>query len=186
MCKVSMPSPQLPPVSSPPEAYLEIISSLIDSARNLLERGENLTPIAFVGNITRGEVVPVLMRTATESDKGEAAESIRRIAAMIDADFVFSVFEAWSLRPDKIHQMDAIMSKYGSISASPFAIDCVSLMLETRYGLWSSQERIQPKGYSKLKRTFGKARFRLFKETEGRFAGLLAETSQYAAPETLH
>lgn len=39
------------PVSTPPQAYMNIISSLIDRARGFLEAGEKLQPMAFVGNL---------------------------------------------------------------------------------------------------------------------------------------
>ena len=41
------------PISTPPPAYMDIISPMIDKARGLLEAGEKLQPIAFVGNCHR-------------------------------------------------------------------------------------------------------------------------------------
>ena len=81
--------------------------------------------------------------------------------------------EAWSLREDKVAQMDAILEKYGSIGASPYAVDIVSMALETRHGVWIAQVPIKPKGISKKKRTIGAPEFRHFNECEGRFVGLL-------------
>ena len=109
------------PVSTPPQAYMDIISPLIDKARGFLE-----------------------------------------------ADFVFTIMEAWSLRPDKVPQMDAILDKYGSIGASPYAVDVCPLMLETRRGMWVAQPQIKPKGISKKKRTIGAVEFRYYTEAEGR------------------
>ena len=65
------------------------------------------------------------------------------------------------------------MDKYGSIGASPYAVDVVSLALETRYGVWMAEMPIKPKGISKRKRTFGQPEFRHFSEYDGRFVNLL-------------
>ncbi|MDO9054730.1 MAG: hypothetical protein Q7U37_12485 [Gallionella sp.] len=40
------------PISTPPQAYMDIIGSLIDKARGFLEAGEKLQALAFVGNLT--------------------------------------------------------------------------------------------------------------------------------------
>lgn len=51
------------PISTPPQAYMDIISSLIDKARGFLEAGEKLQAIAFVGNLTTKDVIPVMIQT---------------------------------------------------------------------------------------------------------------------------
>jgi hypothetical protein len=105
---------------------------------------------------------------------------------MLDADFVFAIMEAWTLRPDKMRQMDAILDKYGSIGASPYAIDTCSFTLETRHGVWAAQPQIKPKGISKKKRTIGAVEFRYFKEVEGRFTRLLPQKEDDEPPAVLH
>ena len=40
---------------NPPESYLKTILPLVDVARGLLEKGEELVPIAFVGNFATGK-----------------------------------------------------------------------------------------------------------------------------------
>ena len=47
---------------NPPESYLKTILPLIEVARGLLEKGEQLVPIAFVGNFATGKTVQVLLR----------------------------------------------------------------------------------------------------------------------------
>ncbi len=103
---------------------------------------------------------------------------------MIEADFVFVVMEAWSLRPDKLHRYNEILDKYGSIGNSPYAIDVVTLSLETRHGTWLAQMPIKPKGHSKKKRTFGQPEFRFFTEAKGRFVDLLPTKDNQ--PHPLH
>ena len=174
------------PISTPPQAYMDIISSLIDKARGFLEAGEKLQAIAFVGNLTTKEVIPVMIQPGIGEDKDQSARSIQSTASLLEADFVFTIMEAWSLRSDKISQMDSILEKYGSIGASPYAIDVCSLALETKRGVWVAQQPIKPKGISKKKRTIGVVEFRFFTEAAGRFMHLLPKKDDDEPPTTLH
>ncbi len=174
------------PVSMPPQAYMDIISPMIDKARGFLEAGEKLQAMAFVGNMTTKEVIPVMVQTGSGEGKDQSAQMIQSAAFALNADFVFAIMEAWTLRPDKMRQMNAILDKYGSISASPYAIDTCSLMLETRHGVWAAQPQIKPKGISKKKRTIGAVEFRYFTEVEGRFAHLLPKKEGDEPPMILH
>ena len=174
------------PISTPPKAYLDIIGPLIDAARRFLERGERLQPLAFVGNLSSSQVVPVMIRSGAGADKDQSARLIQSAALALEADFVFTIMEAWSLRPDKLLQMDAILDKYGSIGASPYAIDVCSFALETRRGVWVAQPRIKPKGISKKKRTIGVVEFRFYTEVKGRFTHLLPVTDGDGPPTILH
>jgi len=54
------------PISTPPQAYMDIIETLIDKARVFLEAGEKLQPMAFVGNMTTKQVVPVMIQTGSQ------------------------------------------------------------------------------------------------------------------------
>jgi len=174
------------PICTPPQAYMDIISSLIDKARGFLEAGEKLQSMAFVGNLITKEFIPVMIQPGSSEDKDQSARAIQSAALAIEADFVFTIVEAWTIRPDKMHQMGTILDKYGSISASPYAIDTCSLMLETRHGVWVAQPQIKPKGISKKKRTIGVIEFRYFTEVEGRFAHLLPQKEGDEPPTILH
>ena len=111
-------------IGNPPESYLKTILPLIDVARGLLEKGEQLVPIAFVGNFATSKTAQVLLESGTDAEKDRSALAIRLAADMLEADFVFLIMEAWSLRKDKMPQMDAILDKYGSIGASPVSGGC--------------------------------------------------------------
>lgn len=174
------------PINTPPQAYMDIISSLIDKARGFLEAGEKLQAMAFVGNLTTKQIIPVMIQPGSGEDKDQSARTIQSAALALDADFVFAIMEAWTLRPDKISKMNAILDKYGSIGASPYAIDMCSFTLETRHGLWAAQPQIKPKGISKKKRTIGVVEFRYFTEVEGRFAHLLPKKEDEEPPTILH
>lgn len=174
------------PVSTPPPAYMNIIGPLINKAREFLEAGEKLQAIAFVGNLETHQTIPVLIQQESGEDKENSARTIQKMATISDADFVFTIMEAWSLRADKVPQMDAILEKYGSIGTSPYAVDVCSLMLETKRGVWVAQPQIKPKGISKKKRTIGTIEFRYFTEVEGRFAHLLPEKEDDEPPALMH
>jgi hypothetical protein len=174
------------PISNPPQAYMEIIGPLIAKAQELLEAGETLQPIAFTCNLTTRQIIPVSIQPGTGDDKDRSARAIQSAALVLEADFVFVIMEAWSLRPDKLLQFDAIMEKYGSIGASPFAIDVCSFALETRRGVWVAQPQIKPKGISKKKRTIGKVEFRYYTEVQSRFMHLLPVKEGDEAPTILH
>ena len=113
------------------------------------------------------------MESSSETAKDRSAEAVKAAAELIDADFVFVVMEAWSLRKDKVAKMKSILDKYGSIGASPYAVDIVSMALESPRGMWVAEVPIKPKGISTRKRTIGTPEFRHFTEVEGRFANLL-------------
>ena len=173
-------------VGNPPEAYFALIKPLIDAARGILEKGEALAPIAFVGNLGTGKTMQILLDSESEESKDRSAMAVRMAAEMLAADFVFVVMEVWGLPKDKMPRMDAIIDKYGSISACPFRVDTASFILETRYGVWVAQCEIRLKGLSKKKRTIGEPEFTFFKEVEGRFSRFLPQPTSADGPATLH
>lgn len=156
-----------------PENYWQTITPLIDTAKGILEKGEPLAPIAFVGSFATNASISVLLESSSANAKDRSAMAVAAAASKVEADFIFVMMEAWSLRKDKMSKMDAILKKYGSIGASPYAVDVVSMSLETRYGVWMAEVPIKPKGISKKKRTIDTPEFRHFSEYEGRFVNLL-------------
>lgn len=156
-----------------PQAYLDTVLPLIDTARGHLENGETLSPFAFVGNLATQQAMPVRIESSDEEAKDRSALAIKHAAESLAADFIFMITEAWSLRKDKIHRRKEIMERYGSIGASPYKIDIVNFSLETRHGIWMAQATIKAKGHSKKKRTFGEVSFVHYDGAEGRFTGLL-------------
>lgn len=174
-------------MSSLPRTYREIITPLIDTARTILERGETLSPLAFVGNLSTRETFPVLLSTNSEAEKDQAAALMRELAELHRADFVFLIMEAWSLPPEKAARFREIIEEYGSIGASPFRVDVASFALETRHGLWLTQVPIEPHDSSSSARTFGEPHFQHFTDVQGRFVDLLpAKEGAREPPRTLH
>ncbi len=164
-----------------------MVAPLIERARVLLESDESLHPIAFVGSSTRRTIKIVVLSTADGDVEDSSAEQVRQVAFREDADFVFTVTEAWGLPPEKVGKYQAILDQYGSIEASPYAIDFVSFALETVRGSWVAQVPLKPKGISKRKKTFGEPRFRLVTESAGGFATLLPQPAEPSdGGDTLH
>ena len=58
---------------NPPESYLKTILPLIEVARGLLEKGEPLVPIAFVGNFATGKTAQVLLESGNDAEKDRSA-----------------------------------------------------------------------------------------------------------------
>lgn len=176
-------------MSTIPKSYLEVINPLIATARGLLEKGEELAPMAFIGNFTTRITTPVPIQTGTGEQKDRMADGIRLLAAQMDADFAFILMEAYSLRADKVGRYKEILDEYGSLANCPasWRTDVVSFSLETLHGLWVAQVPVKPKGVSKTKQTFGEPAFKLFTEVEGRFVDLLPKKdSQTAGSGQLH
>ncbi|MBK1718457.1 hypothetical protein [Thiocystis violacea] len=167
-----------------PSTYLEIISPLIDQARRIMEQGESLVPFAFVGNLTREEILPVMLHTETDKDKDASAALIREIAREIEADFIFVITEAWSLPSEQAPRYAEIIAEYGSIGDSPHRVDIVSFTLETDHGIWAAQIPIGPTGHSPSGRTFTPPRFQYVSDIGGRLTSLLPDRNP--TPRTLH
>lgn len=170
-----------------PSAYRAVIDPIIAKARTIMERGETLQAIAFIGNFTRQTVQQVLMNNTSDATKDASCDLVAHVAAQHAADFIFIISVAWALREDKVQHMEQILAHYyGSTSACPYRIDSATFSLETRHGLWFGQATIKPKGVSKKKRTFGEVSFRFFTEAQGRFLGLLPAAAEASKTGTLH
>lgn len=157
-----------------PERYREKIDPLIAHARSLLEKGEALAALAFVGSLSRDDIIPVVVDDSTERTKDDSARAIQTTATMMDADFIFMVREAWKLPQRYMARHAKILEAYGSIGASPYAQDVAAFSLETTHGTWVASPVITPKPPSKKRRTIGPLVFEHMPEIEGRFVGLLA------------
>ena len=156
-----------------PTRYREKIDPLIAHARSLLEKGESLAALAFVGNLATGEVIPMMLDDGSESAKDSSTHAISLTAGMMEADFIFQVREAWRLPQKYVLRQEEIMETYGSIGASPYWQDVVAFSLETTHGTWIATPPIKPKPPSKKRRTFGSVEFAHMPEVQGRFVGLL-------------
>lgn len=156
-----------------PEPYRKQIDPLIAHARGLLEKGETLAALAFVGNLVKNDVIPVVIDDRTEESKDQSAHTIHMTAIALQADFIFMLREAWKLPEKYMSRHEEILEEYGSIGASPYAQDVAAFSLETTHGTWIATPFIKFKPPSKKRRTFGPVVFEHMPEIQGRFTGLL-------------
>ena len=171
-------------MSQLPIAYQEIIGPLIEQARRILEQGESLVPVAFVGSLIRKEILPVMLQTDGSEAKDASAAVIRRIAEESQADFVFVMTEAWSLPSDQAHAYAEIIEEFGSIGDSPYRLDVISFTLETPHGLWVAQAPICAAEVADAGRTFAIPTFQHFGHAQGRLTELLP--GRDPSPGSLH
>jgi len=156
-----------------PERYLKKINPLVAHARSLVEKGESLAALAFIGNLAKSQIIPVVLDDSSDESKDSSAKAISMAAAMLEADFIFQVREAWMLPPKYVSRHEAILEEYGSIGASPYALDMAAFSLETTHGTWIAMASLKAKPPSKKRRTFGPVVFEYMPQVEGRFVGLL-------------
>ena len=155
-----------------PPRYREFIEPFIAVARGHLEAGRRLAPFAFVASFAKDTGVPVPIDTRDDEGKNRSAAAIRKAAAELDADCIFSIMEAWGLPSALKSQYDEIVERYGSITDCPFRIDAVNFVLETRHGVWTGQALVEPRGSDGKQRTFGEVALQ-YVEGGGGFATLL-------------
>lgn len=156
-----------------PERYLQKINPLVAHARSLVEKGESLAALAFIGSLAKDQVIPVVLDDSSDESKDGSAKAISLAAAMLEADFIFQIREAWMLPPRYVARHEAILEQYGSIGASPYAQDVAAFSLETTHGTWIAMMPLKAKPPSKKRRTFGPVVFEHMPQVEGRFVGLL-------------
>lgn len=164
-----------------PDIYRHNVEGLVAQARILVERGEPLAARAFIAHTGRGEIVPLRLDDSSDESKVRSAHAIQLRAALLGADFIFILREAWRLPEKYLPRYDEIIEKYGSIGASPHAEDLVTFSLETPHGVWMAMPTLRPKPPSKTRRTFGPVTFRHIPDVHGRFVGLLPTAK--AAPD---
>jgi len=168
-----------------PTSYREVIEPLIAKARATLEAGQSLKPVTYIGNFATQEMRFVEWSTGDANAKDQTAYAIRMSAVEVDADFVLSISESWTIARDKANRHAKIIEQYGSIESSPYRVDALLFTLETRYGTWAGSGYPKPKGLSKKKRTFGEVVLERLKSMEGRFGRLLPPKPGQEAGESV-
>ncbi len=168
-----------------PPAYLRHIEPIVEKAKGFLENGEALTPIAFVGSFSDNTVIPVILDSSDDETKDRSAAMIAAAAAQAEADYVFTVIEAWALPKKYLNRVEEIYEKYGSLANFPHRLDVASFTLETRHGTWIAQCTILPKPPSKKRRTIMPPQFVWGDAAQGRFANLLPVKDDGARGSTL-
>jgi hypothetical protein len=154
-----------------PDNLKALTDNFVSTARDLLQNEGRLAAIAFIGRGNDITSIPM----EVHGSKDQAAAHIHKVAATLEADFIFTIIEAWMLGKAHARHYDNIMERYGSIGGSPYGIECVMFQLETHEGTWSGTAPQKPLGLSKKKKTFGEVKFEMFDGVGGRFSGLLSK-----------
>ncbi|WP_411753505.1 hypothetical protein [Serratia sp. (in: enterobacteria)] len=153
-----------------PAHLAALVEACIISARQELTRVGHIQPVAFIGH--SGEMKTFIFPLEDANSKEEAMAFIRQLAARMNADFVFTMTEAWMLKPGHTRQYQEIIEQYGSLENTPDSIECVVFMLETHTGSWFGVAEQKPLADSSGK-TFGEVEMIPQKNPEGRLTGLL-------------
>ena len=159
-----------------PQQYLDTVLPVFQTAQGTLKKGESLLPVAFIASFSTGQTIPLVFSGKSEEEKDGWARHITQIAAIYAADFICGMMESWSLPQKYAHLYKDILEKYGSVGASPYAMDVLSISIETPTAIWMSQRPIRAVPPSKKRRTFdvpGAGDFQRFTEAAGRFTALL-------------
>lgn len=168
-----------------PPAYLSHIEPIVAKAKGFLENGEALTPVAFVGTFTNNTVIPIMLDSSSEESKNRSSTMIAAAAAQADADYVFTVIEAWALPKKYLNRVEEIYQQYGSLANFPYRMEVAGFTLETRHGTWMAQCTILPKPPSKKRRTIMPPQFVFGDAAQGRFANLLPVKDDQVTGSTL-
>lgn len=134
--------------------YVEYSLKLVTS---LLESGEAIPVCVFLGNEATGSLTPLVSTTNSGLSGPLSTEHIMLMAAITGADFILMIGESWKIRKNCPLTIEEVRLKYGSIAASPYAVEACSFALETRDGIWLAQPEI--KGHSYSSRSIGKVEF---------------------------
>ena len=152
---------------------MKLVEFIVDRSRVYLEDGYLLIPpCAFLGRSDSVDVTCIDFETGNVQAKIESAFAIKSIAEMKNADYILTLLETWTLQADKFDMRHEIIKQFGSIGDSPYAVDTVSIVLETTKGHWFANLQILPKDGTSKTRTFGIPVFEEF-QAKGSLINLL-------------
>ena len=158
-----------------PEAYMYIINALFEATRFAMKNGCPFMPNAYTVNSSTKTVISISMLFEKEANKGGLINSIKKAAETNHADFILIAAKAWTLDPDNSHRYEEIVKRYGSIAASPYAVDAISITLETYQGYWAAVEPTKYLDKEKNILTFETPDFEFLNAAGGNFSNLLPQ-----------
>lgn len=133
----------------PPQKYLRYVEKAVKLARSLLKVGGTVPMCAFLGNDATGLLSPLFSTTDGKVCGNLSTEQIMMTAAMTNADFILLIGASWKIRKNSALNIEEVRLKYGSIEASPYAVEACSFVLETRTGIWLAQPEIRSNSRTK-------------------------------------
>jgi hypothetical protein len=154
------------------KSLLKLVEFIVERSRIYLEDGLPIPPCAFLGRSDSVDVTCIDMETGNVQEKNESAFAIKSVAKMKNADYILTLAETWTLQPDKFGMKDEIIKQFGSIDASPHAVNTITMVLETINSDWFASIPILQKDDTTKTRTFGIPVFEEMR-AEGRWSNLL-------------
>ncbi|MNR71842.1 hypothetical protein D3C71_25200 [compost metagenome] len=142
-----------------PEDVAALVATIVEKAREDVERGQSPGTLAVVANLSSHETLGISMDSSSTEASERSARHVRQVAAMMEADFVVVVSRSWGLPANKVHQYGAIMERYGSVAESPYRVDQMAFAVETFDGVWLGTAPIVKHSRKRTVRTFGEVRF---------------------------
>lgn len=157
-----------------PPRYQSLVDPIIADAVRRLADGLGVTTAAFIGCLGQGDPLRIAIDASSDAAKATAAHTIRQAAAVMRADYVFTLLDTWLLPARDAHRYTEILSKYGSLSQAPMRVEALAMQLETHVGVWAAMPIIQLAAPSKKKRRLaGEVCFSRYDAAQGRFSNLL-------------
>lgn len=158
--------------NKPPQEYLRYVEKAVKLARSLLKVGGTVPMCAFLGNDATGLLSPLISTTDGKVCGNLSTEQIMMTAAITNADFILLIGASWKIRKNCVLNIEEVRLKYGSIEASPYAVEACSFVLETRAGIWLAQPEIRSNSRA---RCIDRVEFRRADTVEGQNMRLLPE-----------
>lgn len=159
-----------------PSLYRQLVGHFIARAAELLAEGQALVPLCFVGSTTTQRLQIVNIGTQSVAAKDKAATLVARTARTLQADFVFTITEAYASPADKAQEAVDFMAKGGRLSRFPGRVDIVSFSLETPEGCWAAMAPVAPHEAGVPRDMDVAVQFVKVDSMAGRFFGLLPPT----------
>lgn len=153
-----------------------LILTAIEGVRLNLKTHDELLPTWFIG--ANGKLTLVgtpFMGPDIGRAKDRIADAIRRITRDLEADFILFISEAWGLRDTEATKeyMADNGRRWKSVSEHPKAFECVTLMLETRTGVYQAMPEIL------AGRDLGEVKWLKADSNSGRFSNFLEKKERH-------
>lgn len=176
--------PDRPDVSGTPPEWGDFAEAVLTVCVQQFCQEGILQGMAFIGRADDEHIAVVPVDARSEEGKNASVDAIADVARQTQAGAILCVLEAWTLRDEHMRNAQALIKRYGSLSAMPDTMKEEVLMasLETPMGMWVARASIARDDRTKSVQV-GPFRFEFMPGTIGRFTHLLPAEGANA---TLH
>jgi len=173
-----------PLIAGVPAEWAGFVSDVLAWCAHKFCQEGALQGMAFLGKIGEEQISVVPIDAQDEASKDASTEMIAEVALQTQAGAILCVLEAWTLREAHMRDAQALIKRYGSLSAMPDTMKEEVLMasLETPMGMWVARASIARDDRAKSVQV-GPFHFEFMPGTIGRFTHLLPASP---ASTTLH